>query len=237
MQQPCVRHYHAVQHVLRYVQRYPDLAILLDNSTNFTLSAYCDSDWASCSHTRKSVSGYVVFLEKSLISWESKKQGTIALFPAEAEYRSLKRVVAELAWLTRLFHELTVSAITPIPIKCDNQAAIYIAKNPFFHERTKHIEIDCHFIQEKLLDGLISLSCIPTRLQLADVLTKPLPGPSHHYVLSKLGVQAPTNLRGVIYLTLRRSNLGPFTCASVLRPRSLAILEVGCRSVMFMFWQ
>ena len=71
-------------------------------------------------------------------------------------------MIAELAWLTRLFHELTVPAITHVPIKSDNQGAIYIAENPLFHERTEHIEIDCHFVREKLLDGLISLSYTPT---------------------------------------------------------------------------
>ena len=136
-------------------------------------------------------------------------------------------MVAELSWLTCLFHELTVSAITPVPIKCDNQAAIYIEKNSVFHERTKHFEIDCHFVREKLLDGLISLSYTPTRLQLADVLTKPLYGSSHHYVLSKLGVQAPTNLRGVLDLTIRHLSLGPFTWLGRALDLTLRHLSLG----------
>jgi len=110
----------------------------------------------------------------------------------------MRRVVAELSWLTRLLSELTVTSITPIPVKCDNQAAMYIAKNPVFHERSKHIELDCHFVREKLLAGLISLHHVPTRHQLADVLTKSLAGPLHRDLISKLRVQAPTNLRGVL---------------------------------------
>jgi len=110
----------------------------------------------------------------------------------------MRHVVAELSWLSRLFHELTVTSITPIPVKCDNQAAIYIAKNPVFHKRIKHIELDCHFVREKLMAGLISLHHIPSRQQLADVLTKPLSGPLHRELINKLGVQAPTNLRGVL---------------------------------------
>jgi len=196
MQQPRIPHFKALMHVLRYLKKCPDLGILLDNRADVSLSAYCDSDWAACAHTRRSVSGYVIFFGHSLISWKSKKQGTVALSSAEAEYRSLRRLVAELAWLSRLFHELTITDITPIPIKCDNQAAIYIAKNPVFHERTKHIELDCHFVREKLLDGLISLSHVPTHLQLADILTKPLPGPSHLAQLSKLGAQRTSHLRG-----------------------------------------
>ena len=103
----------------------------------------------------------------------------------------MRRVVAELAWLSRLLHELTVEGITPIPIKCDNQATIYIAKNPVFHERTKHIELDCHYVKQQLMEGLISLSHVSTKHQLADVLTKPLTGISHHSILGKLGVLEP----------------------------------------------
>ena len=87
----------------------------------------------------------------------------MSLSSAEADYRSIRRLVAELAWLNRLLHELTITDVTPIPVKCDNQAAIYIAHNPIFHERTKHIELDCHFVREKLLVGLISLSHISTK--------------------------------------------------------------------------
>jgi len=136
MQQPRVPHFQALLRVLRYLQSAPDLGLLLNNTSDVSLTAYCDSDWVACVHTRRSVSGYVIFFGHSLISWKSKKQGTVALSSAEAEYRSLRRLVAELAWLSRLLSEFTITDITPIPIKCDNQAAIYIAKNPVFHERT-----------------------------------------------------------------------------------------------------
>jgi len=196
MQQPRVPHFQALLHVLQYLQTTLDLGILLNNQADFSLVAYCDSDWAACTHSRRSVSGYLVFFGHSLISWKSKKQGIVSLSSAEAEYRSLRRLVAELAWLSRLLHELSVEDITPIPVKCDSRAAIYIAKNPVYHERTKHIELDCHFVREKLLAGLISLSHIPTQHQLAYLLTKPLNGASHRAILPKLGVQRPPDLRG-----------------------------------------
>ena len=106
--------------------------------------AYWDGDWASFARSRKSVSGFVVFLEDSVITWKSKKQVTVSLSSAEAEYRSMRRLVDELSWLSRLLHELTLTFVTPIPVKCDSHAPIYIAKNPVFDEQTKHIELDCH---------------------------------------------------------------------------------------------
>jgi len=124
------------------------------------------------------------------ISWKSKKQPTIALSSAEAEYRSMRAVTAELSWLTRTLSELQVPSVLPIPVKSDSLAAIYIAKNPVFHERTKHIELDCHFVREKLHEGLISLSYTKTTEQLADILTKPLNKMQHHHLLGKLGVSS-----------------------------------------------
>ena len=91
------------------------------------------------------------------ISWKSKKQETVSLSSAEAEYRSLRKVVGELTWIHRLLTELTVSISSPISVHCDSQSAIHIARNPVFHERTKHIVVDCHFVRNKLQEGLISL--------------------------------------------------------------------------------
>lgn len=133
-------HWDAAIHVLRYLKSNPDQGLFFSSSPSYQLNAYCDADWAACPITRKSVSGFVIFMGDSLISWKSKKQHTVSLSSAEAEYRSLRRLTAELAWLSRLLTDFTVPDITPIPVKCDNQAAIYITKNPVYHERTKHIE-------------------------------------------------------------------------------------------------
>ena len=188
----------AAFHTLRYIKRDPSQGLFFNNKPDYSLQAYCDSDWAQCPCTRRSVSGFFIMLGGSPISWKSKKQPTVALSSAEAEYRSMRAVTAELSWLTRLLSELQVSSFQPIPVKCDNLAAIYIAKNPVFHERTKHIELDCHFVREKLHEGLISLSHTKSSEQLADLFTKPLPGLQHHHLLDKLGVSSctPSNLRG-----------------------------------------
>lgn len=115
----------------------------------------------------------------------------MSLSSAEAEYLSMRRVTAELAWISRILHEMNVPNVTPIPVKYDNQATICIAKNLVFHERTKHMELDCHFVREKLQDGLISLQNVSTQMQLVDLFTKNLSTKYHYRLLSKLGVSHP----------------------------------------------
>ncbi|WMV60436.1 hypothetical protein MTR67_053821 [Solanum verrucosum] len=137
---------------------------------------------------------------------KSKKQSSISLSSAEAEYRSMRRVVAKLTWLVRLFEDLSV----PVPVHSNSLAAIHIAKNPVFHERTKHVELDCHFVRQQYLVGLISLSYVRSTSQLADIFTKSLTGPVHHNLLGKLGVSNNPPTRGrvstfILTLDLRYS--------------------------------
>nr|XP_033516034.1 uncharacterized mitochondrial protein AtMg00810-like [Nicotiana tomentosiformis] len=145
----------AALRLLRYIKGTPELRLFYSNSADFSINAYSDSDWAACLNTRKSVSDFSIFLGDSLVGWKSKKQPMISLSIAEAEYRAISKVVAELVWLSRLLHDLTISVSFPISVFCDNVAAIHIAKNHVFHERTKHIKVDCHFIRSKLKEGFI----------------------------------------------------------------------------------
>lgn len=126
-----------------------------------------------------------------------KKQGNVSRSSVAAEYRAMASTAAEITWIVRLLEELDLKDLKPITLHCDNLSAIPIARNPVFHDRTKHIEVDCHFTRDKVLEGLIQLSYLPTKHQLVDILTKILPSPHFHTLTGKLGMLHPhPSLRG-----------------------------------------
>ncbi|XP_019259751.1 PREDICTED: uncharacterized protein LOC109237816 [Nicotiana attenuata] len=188
MQEPIEPYLKATFHLLRYLRNDPTLRIFMSKDSDCTVKAYCDSDWAACPDSRRSITGYLVLQGNSPISGKSKKQETISLSSAEAEYRALRKVVRELVWLSRLFEEPSVFFSMPILVFCDSQYALHIAKNPIFHERTKYIEVDCHFVRDQLQARLVSLHHIRTDSQLADILTKALTGIKHSATFGKLAV-------------------------------------------------
>jgi len=162
LQAPTISHWTAALHVLRYIKKDPTQGIFFNNKADYKLEAFCDADWAHCPCTRRSVSRYFIMMGGNPISWKSKKQPTMAFSSTKAEYKSMRAVTVEFSWLTRLLSKLQVPSFIPVPVKSDSQAAIYIAKNPVFHERTKHIELGCHFVREKLHEDLISLAYTKT---------------------------------------------------------------------------
>ena len=186
MQHPRLPHVQALQHVLRYINATVGQGILLKANTQLTLQAYSDSDWASCPNSRRSVIGYLLLLGNSPISWKSKKQITISRSSSEAEYRAMAAASTEVTWVVNLLKELGLSNLLFVQLRCDNESAIHIGRNPVFHERTKHVELDCHFTREKVMEGLIELSYLPTTEQLVDVLTKPLSSTQHSKLVHKL---------------------------------------------------
>jgi len=138
--------------------------------------------------TARSLIGYCLFLGSSLISWKTKKQKTVAKSAAEAEYRAMSYTTSELEWLSYILHDLQVSVSLPITLHCDNKAAMHIAENPVFYERTKHIQIDFHYTQDKLIEGFLRTSHVSSQEQLADIMTKPLGEFQHNFLCSKLGL-------------------------------------------------
>ncbi|KAK4383963.1 Retrovirus-related Pol polyprotein from transposon RE2 [Sesamum angolense] len=188
LQHPTDQHWTAALHIVRYLKGAPDTGLFFPASNSLHLSAYTDADWGACVDSRRSVTGYCVFLGSSLISWKSKKQNTVSRSSAEAEYRAMAATVCELQWISFLLRDLCVPVATPIPFWCDNQAALHITANPVFHERTKHLDIDCHVVRDQYKAGFISPSFVSSKLQLADLFTKTLPAISFTSLLSKLSL-------------------------------------------------
>jgi len=189
MHSPKQSHMEATLRAVRYIKESPGLGLLMPTEQTTQLTAYCDSDWGACLETRKSVTGYLVKFGGDLISWKSKKQGTVSRSSAEAEFRSMAACAAEVTWLIGLYKELGVSLTLPIKMVCDSKAAIQIAANLIFHERTKHIDIDCHFVREMICQGILQTEHINTKHQHADLLTKSLGQAQHGLLMSKLGMK------------------------------------------------
>ena len=146
MHDPREPHLLALKRILRYIKGTLHLGLLLRPSSTPNFVVYTDADWAGCPDTRKSTSGYVVFLGDNLISWSSKCQNTISRSSAEAEYRAVANGVSEASWLCQLLSELHAPLRRATLIYCDNISAVYMSSNPVQHQRTKHIEIDLHFV-------------------------------------------------------------------------------------------
>jgi len=188
MSSPTVEHWRAVEQILSYLKFAPGRGVLYRNHGHSDIECFSDADWAGSKEDRRSTSGYCVFMGGNLVSWKSKKQNVVSRSSAESEYRAMSQGTCEIVWLVQLLNEVGIKTATPAKLWCDNQAAIHIASNPVFHERTKHIEIDCHFIREKIQQGLVSTSYVKTGEQLGDIFTKALNGARIDYLCNKLGM-------------------------------------------------
>ncbi|KAK8933558.1 Eukaryotic translation initiation factor 3 subunit H [Platanthera zijinensis] len=171
--EPRISHLQAVERILRYLKTAPGQGLVYKPSSSpLSLIAYSDADYAGSLDDRRSTSGYYTYFEGHLITWRSKKQSVVARSSAEAEYCSMIAVVSELTWLEGLLSDLGVKLSSLTTVFCHSQVAIHIVKNPVFHEQTKYIKVDCHFIRENVQLKKIDLQHVPAAEQVADILTK-----------------------------------------------------------------
>ena len=158
---------------MRYLTGTKNLCIKYDGTSKAGFVAYSDIDWAGDHETRRSTSGYAIFLGDGIVSWLSRQQRKIMLSSTEAEYVDMTEVAKQILWIRNLLSELKFKLLT-VPLYVDNQGAIFLASNPAQEGRTKHIEIPEHYICECVHDGKIKLYYIPTNEQVADTFTKNL---------------------------------------------------------------
>ncbi|CAL9011599.1 unnamed protein product [Prunus brigantina] len=195
MHSPSEDHMGAVMRILRYLKVTPGKGLMFCKYGHTDVEGYTDADWAGSVTDRRSTSGYFTFVGGNLVTWRSKKQKVVSRSSAEAEYRGMAQGVCELLWLRRLLRDLGFGPQKPMDMYCDNKAAIAIAHNPVQHDRTKHVEVDRHFVKEKLDAEIISFPFISSEYQLADVLTKAVSTTVFLNSLDKLGMRdifAPT---------------------------------------------
>jgi hypothetical protein len=178
----------AMKRILRYLQGTPDYGLLLRRSSSSDLVVYTDADWAGCPDTRRSTSDYAVFLGDNLVSWSAKRQTVVSRSSAEAEYRAVANGVAEATWLRQLLHELQTLPSRCTLVYCDNISTVYLSTNPVQHQRTKHVEIDLHFVREKVAIGQVCVLHVPTTSQFADIFTKGLPSSVFNEFRSSLNI-------------------------------------------------
>uniref|UniRef100_A0A2N9FT93 Integrase catalytic domain-containing protein n=1 Tax=Fagus sylvatica TaxID=28930 RepID=A0A2N9FT93_FAGSY len=191
MNAPTNVHLTAAKRVLRYIRGTLDHGLFYTPGP-ISLSAFSDADWAGDPNDRRSTSGLLVYLGHNPITWSAKKQLTVSRSSTEAEYRALASASAELCWLRALIKDLGIYLYDPPILWCDNVSALAIASNPVFHARTKHIEVDFHFIRERVVRKDLQVKFVSTVDQLADIFTKGLPSHRFQDLQSKLLVPVDT---------------------------------------------
>nr|GEU77959.1 ribonuclease H-like domain-containing protein [Tanacetum cinerariifolium] len=172
MHDPQEPHLNVMKRVLRYLRGTTDLGLQLFQSTTSQLIAYSDADWACYPATRLSTSGYCVFLGDNLLTWSFKRKDKLSRFSVEPEYRRVTNAVAETSWIHNLLRELHTPLFTATLVYCDNVNVVYMSANPVQHHRTIHIDIDIHFVRDKVAAGHVRALHVPSRFQYADIFTK-----------------------------------------------------------------
>ncbi|KAM0982243.1 hypothetical protein ACFX2A_015487 [Malus domestica] len=189
MTTPTEAHFCLVKRILRYLKGTWQCGLTYSAQANMDLLAYSDADWAAYINTRRSTTGYIVFLGSNPVSWQSKKQGSVSRSSTEAEYKALANAAADVAWIRLVLKDLHMFLPSVPLVHCDNLSTLALCSNPVFHTRIKHLDTDFHFVRERVQKGDLQVQYIPTEAQIADVLTKGLHSPLfvHHCSNLRLG--------------------------------------------------
>jgi hypothetical protein len=171
---PTSVHWEAVKRILRYVKRTLKIGLKFIKSNSTIVSVFADADWAGYPNDRRSTEGFAVFIGPNLVSWSARKQATVSRSSTEAEYKALANAMTEVMWIQTLLNELGVCSPKRALLWCDNIGATYLVCTPIFHARMKHIEVDYHFVRERVAQGLLEVRSISTKDQVADGFTKHL---------------------------------------------------------------
>ncbi|XP_026434325.1 uncharacterized protein LOC113331897 [Papaver somniferum] len=198
MSSPSHLHLGAAKRLLRYIQGTMNFGIMYSRNLDVKLVGYCDSDLGGCIDDMKSIPGYAFSLGSGIFSWASKKQPTVALSTAEAEYISASIATSHVVWLRRTMEDIQEKQEGCTEIFCDNKSAIVMSKNSVEHYKARHIKLKYHFIREAVENGKIELQYYKMEDQLVDIFTKALP---------KGKFQNFRELLGVVIITLRRRML------------------------------
>lgn len=190
---PSPAHWKGAKRVLRYLAGTRDHGICFGGKrTNPTrLNGYSDADYAGDPNSRKSTSGFLFTLNGGPITWSSRRQPIVALSTMEAEYIAASDACREATWIRLILSELGAHQNNPTTIWCDNESAISLAKNPESHKRSKHIDVRYHHIREQIKKGVVNLSYVNTKNQLADILTKGLDRQSQEKLMKEIGIVKP----------------------------------------------
>jgi hypothetical protein len=167
------------------------MGLKITKSMSTLVSGFSDADWAGCIDDRRSTGGFAIYLGRNLVSWSARKQPTVARSSTKAEYKAMANATAEIIWIQSLLQELGIRSPPAAVLWCDNLGATYLSANPIFHARTKHIEIDYHFVRERVADKKLHIKFISTGDQIADGLTKPLVAWKHYEYVNNLNLRNP----------------------------------------------
>jgi hypothetical protein len=184
---PAARHWALLKHVLGYLHSTQSRGITFGTS-KVPLVVYCDSDFAGDKYNRKSRTGFVALAHGGPVTWCSKAQTVMATSSTEAEYTALAACAREVTWLRRMATFLCIDTTLPTTVQCDNQASICIAQGTHQSSRTKHFDVSAHYIRDSILRCKVKLEYVPTKDNVADYLTKPLPKEAFNYLLAKCSV-------------------------------------------------